>query len=162
MIFIFSDVQPLSSSMLWRMGLVRHSCTPPPRVRVARPGPGPRSLMWRATSGIRSLRRRSVSISESAAGGRRGRSPYAGTSYNRGRACSYWIGQVNVWHHPRYHTPQPHQIERIWETSQHVRFPTIKTTVPGDAHRMPTEEADWPVPRRMVTQSEALPYMSAI
>ena len=47
-------------------------------------------------------------------------------------------------------------IERIWETSQHVRFPTIKTTVPGNASRMPMEEADWPVPRRMVTQSEAL------
>ena len=37
-----------------------------------------------------------------------------------------------------------------------------QTTVPGNASRMPMEEADWPVPRRMVTQSEALPYIGAI
>ena len=47
--------------------------------------------MWRTTSGIRQSPPLGTHLR--AAGGRRGRSPYAGTSYNRRRACLYWIGQ---------------------------------------------------------------------
>ena len=156
MICIISDVQPLSLSMLWRMGLVRHSCTRSLRSACARPGSRPPGLRCgEPHPGLGALHRRSVPITESA--------PVVDEGEAHMQACPEIGTQLlildwprNVWHHPWYQTPRPHQIERIWETPQHVRFPTIKTTVPGNASRMPMEEADWPVPRRMVTQSEAL------
>ena len=67
MICIISDVQPLSLSMLWRMGLARHSCTRSLRSACARPGSRPPGLRCgEPHPGLGALHRRSVPISESA------------------------------------------------------------------------------------------------